>query len=97
MECTGDRKMKPPVHRSLASAARAYSVLQELVDVVWSHSLGGQKCVQLLVEKPSTQMVKREKMVAGDGEDNDAFLANLKRKRGHTICSETTIMFFFRK
>lgn len=70
--------MKPSVHDSLATAARAYFVLQWLVFAALSHWL----------EKSSTSRVKREGRVAGQREDNDGFLGNLKRKKGHTVFSE---------
>lgn len=38
--------------------------------------------------KPSTLRVKREGSVAGQREENEGFLGNLKRKRGHTVFSE---------
>lgn len=38
--------------------------------------------------KPSTLRIKREGNVAGQRGDNDVFLGNLKRKRGHTAFSE---------
>lgn len=44
--------------------------------------------MQLLVEKSSTSRVKREGRVAGQREDNDGFLGNLNRKKGHTVFSE---------
>lgn len=44
MECTGHRKMKPSVHDSLATAARAYFMLQWLVFVASSHWEGRNVC-----------------------------------------------------
>lgn len=84
--------MKPSVHDSLATATKAYSVLQWLSNVVLSHWEGRNVCSYWW--KSQTRGGLKEKGgVAGHREDNDGFLGNLKRKRRHMIYSEANDLF----